>query len=67
MSDPKAGLPAKAGLHPEDAADNPPSDAAVELPDSQVEPGGPPVRVDPSMVTPEGAERMRPSDDPRHR
>jgi hypothetical protein len=33
----------------------------VELPNSSAEPGGPPVRVDPSMVSPAGAERMRPA------
>ncbi len=32
----------------------------VELPDSTVEPGGPPVRVDPDMVNSAAAEQMRP-------
>ncbi|HEY2834578.1 MAG TPA: hypothetical protein VGJ14_19315 [Sporichthyaceae bacterium] len=32
----------------------------VELPDSRPEAGGPPVRVDPGMVSPAAAERMRP-------
>lgn len=36
----------------------------VELPDSRAEPGGVPVRVDPEMVNPETAERMRPLIDP---
>lgn len=38
----------------------------VELSGSQVEPGGPPVRVDPTMVDAATAARMRPSPDPRH-
>jgi hypothetical protein len=32
----------------------------VELPNSRPEPGGPPVRVDPGMVSPAAADRMRP-------
>jgi hypothetical protein len=38
----------------------------VELAGSQSEPGGPPVRVDPSMVNASTAARMRPSPDARH-
>lgn len=38
----------------------------VELPGSQAEPGGPPVRVDPQMVNASTAARMRPSPDARH-
>lgn len=37
-----------------------------ELRGSQSEPGGPPVRVDPTMVNPSTAARMRPSTDSRH-
>jgi hypothetical protein len=33
---------------------------AFELPDSRAEPGGVPVYVDPDMVTPAAAEKMRP-------
>jgi hypothetical protein len=33
---------------------------AVELPNSAAEPGGAPVRVDPGMVSPAAAARMRP-------
>ena len=36
------------------------SGRVVELPDSSPAPGDPPVRVDPGMVSPAGAERMRP-------
>jgi ferric-dicitrate binding protein FerR (iron transport regulator) len=35
----------------------------VELPNSAAEPGGAPVRVDPGMVSPAAAARMRPLSD----
>jgi hypothetical protein len=36
------------------------SGEVVELSNSQPEPGGPPVRFDPAMVSQETAEQMRP-------
>jgi hypothetical protein len=46
----------------------PGTDAArvVEIRGSQTEAGGPPVRVDPTMVNPTTAARMLPSPDARH-
>ena len=52
---------------PAEMDDQAAAEAVIELPDSQAEPGGPPVRIDPAMVDAETAERMRPSADPRHR
>jgi len=40
------------------------SGRVVELPNSSPAPGDPPVRVDPGMVSPAAAERMRPLSQP---
>jgi hypothetical protein len=55
------GTPSETGMSwPEVAQCEGRPGEAVELPNSAAEPGGAPVRVDPGMVSPATAERMRP-------